>query len=116
MPSDPSLFRTENRIQKNNKLLFFSDQQRQTAFEIMSDSRIRKIKEDDILSGTITRHKENDYKLDTTNNLNDYLTTLSLVVINEKDVSNVMSLRENHVQQSHEEVSMNLFKISAETD
>ena len=33
------------------------------AFEIMSESRARKIKEDNTLSGTIATHKDNNFNL-----------------------------------------------------
>ena len=102
--------------QKTNKLFFFSDQQRQTAFKIMSDSRIRKSKEDNTLSGTIATHKDNNCKLDIMNNSNDYLTTLSSVIINENDVSHLTNLCEKHLQQSYEVVKINLAKINAETN
>ena len=44
------------------------------------------------------------------------MTTLSSVVINEKDVSHVMSLHENHLQQSCEAVKIYSPKINTENN
>ena len=59
--------------------------------------------------------KDKNCKLDTTENLNDYLTILSFVVINENDVSRLINLCKNHLQQLHEVVTIDLPKINTET-
>ena len=53
----------------------------------MRNSKIRKSKVNNTLSGTIATHKDNNCKLGIIDNSNDYLTTLSSVIVNENGFS-----------------------------